>query len=89
MTAWVVSSDNKSLKLGLPYFFRQRIHGKDSSGDMLKLVKPESEGQRTENVIEDILRRADDGGQMMDVDLRTAQFYSPAEASWSIVMTTI
>jgi hypothetical protein len=58
---------NKSLKLGLTYFFRQYIHGKDSSGKMLKLVKLESERERTESVIEDIQRWADDGGQMIDV----------------------
>jgi hypothetical protein len=33
---------------------------------MLELVKPESEWERTESVIEDILRWADDGGQMLD-----------------------
>jgi len=58
---------NRSLKLRLTYFFRQHIHGKDSSGHMLGLVKPESERERTESVIEDILRWADEGGQMIDV----------------------
>jgi hypothetical protein len=65
----------KLLKLGLPYFFRQRIHYKDSSGNMLKWGKPESEGERTESVMEGILRWADDGGQMMDLG-------SAAEKSW-------
>jgi hypothetical protein len=59
---------NKSLKLGLTYFFRQHIHGNDSSGNLLGLVKPESERERTESVIEDILRWADDGGQKIDLD---------------------
>jgi hypothetical protein len=58
---------NKSLKLGLIYFLRQHIHSNDSSGNLLRLLKPESERERTESVIEDILRWADDGGQMIDV----------------------
>ena len=53
---------NKLLKLILPNFFRQRIHSKDVSGNMFKLVKPESEEERTESLMEDILRWADDGG---------------------------
>jgi hypothetical protein len=58
---------NKSLKLRLSYFFRQRkrIYGQDSLENMPELVKPESE--RTESVIEDILRWADDGGQILDL----------------------
>ena len=58
---------NKSLKLGLTYSFDQHIHGKDSSGNMLKLVKLESEPERTESLLEDILRWADDGGKMIDI----------------------
>ena len=55
---------NKSLKLRSSYLFRQRkrIYGKDSSEHMPELVKPES--KRTESVIEDTLRWADDGGQI-------------------------
>jgi hypothetical protein len=55
---------NKSLKLRSSYLFRQRkrFYRKDSSEHMPELVKPESE--RTESVIEDILRWADDGGQI-------------------------
>lgn len=34
---------------------------------MLELVKPESEWERTESVLESILRWADDGGQMLDI----------------------
>jgi len=34
---------------------------------MLELAKPESEWERTESVIEEILRWADDGGQMLDL----------------------
>ena len=55
---------NKSLKLRLSDFFRQRIDGRDSSENMPELVKPKSEWERTESVIEDILRWADDGGQI-------------------------
>jgi hypothetical protein len=59
---------NKSLKLGLTYFFRQHIHGKESSGNILRVVKPESKRERTKSVIEDILRWADDGGQKINLD---------------------
>jgi hypothetical protein len=58
---------NKSLKLGLTYLFGQHIHGKDSSDKVLKLVKAESEREKTKSVLEDILRWADDGGQMIDI----------------------
>jgi hypothetical protein len=53
---------NKSLKLRLSYFFRQRkrIYGEN----MPDLVKSE----RTESVIEDILRWADDGGKMLPLN---------------------
>jgi hypothetical protein len=58
----------KSLKLRLSYFFRQRkrIYSKDSSENMPALVKSE----RTDSVIEDILRWADEGGKMLP---RTSQ----------------
>ena len=39
---------------------------------MLELAKPESEWEGTESVIEDILRWADDGGQMLDLGELTA-----------------
>ena len=58
---------NKSLKLGFTYLFRQHIGGKESSGNILKLVKSESERERTKSLIEDILRWADDGGQMIEI----------------------
>ena len=57
----------ESLKLKLSYFFKQRIRGRDSSSNMLELVKPESEWKRTERLIEDILRWAHDGGRMWDI----------------------
>jgi hypothetical protein len=58
---------NRSFDDGLTYFFNRRIHGRDSSNDILELAKPESEWERTESVIEDILRWADDGGQILDL----------------------
>ena len=63
----------KSLKRRWPYFFGQRIHGSASSGNMPELIKPESGWQRAEGGIEDILRWADDGGQMLDLEKRTAR----------------
>jgi hypothetical protein len=57
---------NKSSNQRLSYFFRQRIPGKDSSDNRLELVKRESEWEAAESVREDILRWADDGGQMLD-----------------------
>lgn len=59
----------KSLKPRLAYFFGQRIH-KDSSGNMPELIKPVSELQRVESGIEDLLRWADDGGSLLDLDSR-------------------
>ena len=58
---------NRSFDDGLTYFFSRRIHGRDPSKDMLELAKPESEWEETESVIEDILRWADDGGQILDL----------------------
>jgi len=67
---------NKSLKLRSSYFSRQRkrIYGKDLSENMPELVKPESE--RTERVIEDILRWADDGGQILQPNSQGKPGYS-------------
>jgi hypothetical protein len=59
---------NSSFDDGLTYFFSQRIHGRDASKDMLELARSESEWEGTESVREDILRWADDGGQMLDLD---------------------
>jgi hypothetical protein len=58
---------NRSSKLRLPDFFRQRLPGKVASGHMPKLGKSESEGLEAESLMEDILRWADDGGQMLDL----------------------
>lgn len=59
--------NKSSNRRGLSQFFRHRIHGKGSSDNMLELVKPESEWERTESVLESILRWADDSGQMLDI----------------------
>jgi hypothetical protein len=59
---------NRSSKRRLPDFFRQRLHGKVASGHMPKLGTPESERLEAESLIEDLLRWADDGGQMLDLD---------------------
>lgn len=67
---------NKSLKLRSSYFFkrRKRIYGKDLSEHMPELVKPKSE--RTESVIEDILRRADDGKPRLPPNSQSKSGYS-------------
>lgn len=61
----------KSFDHALPYFFVQWNHGKDTSGSILEWLKPESE--QTKSLIEDILRWADDGGQMLDSGNMPAQ----------------
>ncbi len=53
---------------GLSYFFRQHIHGKDSSVNMLELVKPDSELEKSKGVLENILRWEDDGGPVFETD---------------------
>ena len=59
---------NRSFDDGLTYFFSRRIHGTGSSNNMPELAKPESEWEEPESVSEDILRWADDGGQILDLD---------------------
>jgi hypothetical protein len=59
---------NKSIKLRLAYFLRPRLRRRDSSDALSGFVSPASGWERTESVIEDILRWADDGGQMLDID---------------------
>jgi len=75
---------NKSLKLRSSYFSRQRkrIYGKDLSENMPELVKPESE--RTERVIEDILRWADDGGQILQPNSQGKPGYSSGTGKGSM-----
>jgi hypothetical protein len=58
---------NESLKLGLTYLSGQHIYSKDPSVKVLKLVEPESEQEKTKSVLEDILRWADDGGQISEI----------------------
>ena len=65
---WRVGMKKKLLKLRLPYFFGQRIHSKDPSGNMPELIQPASDWRRAESVMEDILRWADDGGKMFDLE---------------------
>lgn len=55
-----------------PYFFGQRIHGAISS-NMPELIKPESQWPKAESIIEDILRWADDGGKMLDLENHTTR----------------
>jgi len=75
---------NKSLKLRSSYFFRQRkrIYGKDSSENLPELVKTESE--RTESVIQDILRWADDGGQILQPNSQGKPGYSSGTGKGSM-----
>lgn len=63
----------KSLRLRLPYFFGQRNRSADPSGNMPELIKPESAWERAEIGIEEILRWADDGGKMLDLENRTSR----------------
>ena len=52
-----------------------RPHGRNQYSTN-ELVKPESEQERTRSVIEDILRWADDGGQMLDLGILIARHNS-------------
>jgi len=63
---------NKSSKYRLSGFFTQRLYGRNPNSTN-KLAKAESEQERTRGVIEDILRWADDGGQMLDLGLPVAR----------------
>lgn len=80
MTALVDSVKIKSLKLRLLYFFRQRIHGKDPSDNMSELVRPESEWERAEGVVEAILRWADDGGKTFELGNNQTTRFNPDAA---------
>jgi hypothetical protein len=72
---------NRSFDDGLTYFFSRRIHGRDASNNMLESLKPESEWDRTENVMEDILRWADDGGKMLDIDWQPNSQVQPGRSA--------
>ncbi len=56
---------NISSQRELSYFFTQQIHGKDSNKNP-ELVKPESESEITEGVLDNILRWEDDGGPVFE-----------------------
>ena len=60
---------NNSFDDGLTYFFSQRIHGGDLLDNRPEWAEPESEWESSESAIEDedILRWADDGGQVSDL----------------------
>lgn len=66
----------KSWRLRLPYFFGQRNRSTDSSGKM----PDESVWERAESGMEDILRWADDGGKMLDLENRTSR--SDPDDTW-------
>ena len=61
----------KPVKRRWPYFFGQRIQGSES-GNVPELIKTDSEWQRTEGGMKDILRWADDGGKTLDPGELTA-----------------
>lgn len=69
---------NKFSNGRLSYFLTPRIHG-----NVIAWVKPsspwETESEKAETRIQDILRRADDDGRMLDLRNRTAK--SNAEAA--------
>lgn len=64
---------NTSLKIGLPHFFRKRLQGRIALGTLPAPVKLESKRQRTDSILEDILRWADDGGQTPEPGSLTAR----------------
>lgn len=59
----------KSFDHALP-FFTQRIHGKDP-GNLLELVRPDPELERSKGVLENILRWEDDGGKIIETNHST------------------
>ena len=61
---WWATMKNKSLYRGLSYFFRQRIH-RTNQNNMLEFVRLDSELERSNGMLENILRWEDDGGQMI------------------------
>ena len=57
----------KSFDHALPYFFTQRIHGKDPD-HLLELARPDPELERSKGVLENILRWEDDGGKIIEIN---------------------
>ena len=58
---------NGSSKLDLPCFFRERLLRTVSFSGSLESIEPDLKRERVGRVPEDILRWADDGGQMLDL----------------------
>ncbi|HLO33574.1 MAG TPA: hypothetical protein VK249_30780 [Anaerolineales bacterium] len=56
----------KSIDHALPYFFTQRIHGKDPA-NLLELASPDLELERNKSLLENILRWEDDGGKIIEI----------------------
>jgi len=54
---------NKSFNRRLSYFVTQRIHG-----NVLALVRPNSETERSKSGVENILRWEDDGGKIIETN---------------------
>ena len=75
---------NKSLKLRLSHFFvqREQISSRDVSQAGRNLVDPEVD--RNESIIEDILRWADDGGQMLPLYIQDNPGTSPGSSEYRI-----
>ena len=72
--------ENKSFDDGLTYFFNRRIHGSDAANDMIELVEHEDDWEGTESGIDEILRWADDGGQLLDLGDKLIAGPSPERA---------
>jgi len=61
----------RSFDHALPYFFRQPIHGQGLSDNIPEAAKSASESERTAIAAKDILRWADDGGEIAEHDHST------------------
>ncbi|HET9905233.1 MAG TPA: hypothetical protein VFQ23_01290, partial [Anaerolineales bacterium] len=74
----------KSLKLRLSHFFvqREQILSRDVSPAGRDLVAPEVDGN--ESIVEDILRWADDGGQMLPLYIQGNPGTSPESSEYRI-----
>ena len=75
---------NKSLKLRLSHFFvqREQISSRDVSQAGSDLVDPKVDGN--ESIIEDILRWADDGGQMLPLYIQGNSVTSSGSSEYRI-----
>jgi hypothetical protein len=79
MIALADEMKNKLLERGLSYFFTLRIHGK-GPGNIFELLRPDTEAGRSKSVLENILRWADEGGQMLGPGSNTIDPPNPAMA---------